>query len=131
MVILAIRTDKPEAELYLYNKKEQVDSCMWQAHRELSSTLLVKIEEILEKNSLQKKDITAVLVFRGPGSFTGLRIGVAVANTLAYALNIPIAGGQGDDWLADIDQHLHGLRSYTNSVAPNYGSEAHITRPRK
>ncbi len=45
-MILALRTDKPEAELYLYDDKACLDSLTWQAHRELSDTLLIKIDEL-------------------------------------------------------------------------------------
>lgn len=41
---------------------------------------------------LLKNDINAIEVETGPGSFTGLRVGVAVANALGYALNIPVNG---------------------------------------
>lgn len=48
------------------------------------------IIDILEKNSLKVKDINKICVCIGPGSFTGTRIGVTIAKTLAYTLNIPI-----------------------------------------
>lgn len=50
------------------------------------------VESILYENSLEITDLGAVAISLGPGSFTGLRIGMAYAKTLAYTLNIPIVG---------------------------------------
>src|SRR5215204_6333461 len=98
-MILAFRTDKPEAELYLYkdsHAKTPVDHLSWYAHRELSDTLLVKIDQLLARNTLEKADLSGIIIFQGPGSFTGLRIGMSVANAFAYSRNIPIVAAQGD-----------------------------------
>ena len=50
------------------------------------------IDNILSKQKLTLKDLTGIRVNPGPGSFTGLRVGVAVANTLGFLLKIPING---------------------------------------
>lgn len=99
MVILTIRTDKPEAEIGLFNIKEEIDYIKWQAHRELSNTIHVQIEKILNKSSISWNDIGGVVCFKGPGSFTGLRIGLTVANALAYANQVPIVARRGENWL--------------------------------
>jgi len=52
--------------------------------------LHVFIKEILEKNNLVADDLDAVAVSKGPGSYTGLRIGVSATKGLAYALDIPL-----------------------------------------
>lgn len=129
-MILALRTDKPEAELYLYKGNTQVDSLTWQAHRELSDTLFVKIDALLAKNKCYKLDLTGIIVYQGPGSFTGLRISITVANTLSYSLGIPIAAMSGGSWDT---RALHSLKNEPQQqiVIPKYGSEAHITQPRK
>lgn len=57
-----------------------------------SQILLPLIENILKKNNLEYKDLTAIEVATGPGSFTGLRVGVSVANAIGFSLNIPING---------------------------------------
>lgn len=132
-MILAIRTDKPEAELYLLDKDANVvDGIKWQGHRELSNTLLKRIERLLSQNGQSQKNLTGVAVFKGPGSFTGLRIGVSVANTMAYSLKIALAGSTGDDWVATGCKELKNTKfNLGRVVKPEYGAEAHITNPRK
>lgn len=130
-MILGIRTDKPEAELYLYKDQALTDSLMWQAHRELSDTLLSKIDELLSSNAVQKNDLTGIIAYQGPGSFTGLRIGLSVANTLAYSLNIAVVAVSGENWQKKALAELRQQHGYNQPTAPLYGSEAHITQPRK
>ena len=48
------------------------------------------IEEIFKENNLNIKDLQKIIVVNGPGSFTGIRIGLSIAKTMAYALNISI-----------------------------------------
>lgn len=48
------------------------------------------IREIFEENNLEVNDLKKIIVINGPGSFTGIRIGLSIAKTIAYALNIPI-----------------------------------------
>jgi tRNA threonylcarbamoyladenosine biosynthesis protein TsaB len=129
-MILTIKTDKPEAELRLYDSDTLTDEYSWVAGRELSNQIMIKVNELLAKNNLNLKDLGAVIVFRGPGSFTGLRIGVTVANTIGYSLNIPVIGGQGTDW---IEQSITKVTSddYSHPVSPIYGAPVNITKQRK
>lgn len=55
-----------------------------------AENLHVFIEEVLAKAGMSAKDLNAVTVGSGPGSYTGLRIGVSAAKGLAYALRIPL-----------------------------------------
>lgn len=48
------------------------------------------LEKLLNESNISTKDLTDIIVVNGPGSFTGVRIGVTIAKTLAYTLNIPI-----------------------------------------
>lgn len=59
-----------------------------------SQTLLPLIIEKLEEKNLNLKNISEIEVVLGPGSFTGLRVGISVANTLAWSLGIPINGSK-------------------------------------
>lgn len=62
-----------------------------------SQKLLLFIDEILGKARKTLKDITEIEVNNGPGSFTGLRVGVAVANTLGFVLKVPVNGKRIED----------------------------------
>jgi tRNA threonylcarbamoyladenosine biosynthesis protein TsaB len=130
MIILTIRTDKPEAEIGLYDNEQQLGYITWSAHRELSDTIHTKIKTLLLEHATALSDVTNILVFRGPGSFTGLRIGIAVANALADGLAIPIVGTMGEEWIPDgIDRLLSGNND--TIVMPEYGALPHITAPRE
>lgn len=127
MLILSVRTDKPEAELGLYEDSEVLSTIIWHAHRELSDTIHNKIRDLLESNDKKWTDIRAVAFYKGPGSFTGLRIGASVANALAGSLNIPIVAFNGDDWQRiSIEALLAGSNDQT--AIPEYGAEPHTTK---
>lgn len=54
--------------------------------------VLPLIHELLTEHSLKVQDLAGVTVAEGPGSFTGVRVGVSIANALAFALGIPVNG---------------------------------------
>ena len=56
----------------------------------LSEIALPKIVEMFEKTNLSPKDVDKIIVVNGPGSFTGIRIGITIAKVYAWSLNIPI-----------------------------------------
>lgn len=126
-MILAIRTDNPVAELYLYDGHDLKTKDIWEAGNKLSLQLNEHIEKLIQKDYTK---IDGIVVFQGPGSFTGLRIGMTVANTLAYSLGVPIVGAMGEDWVKD------GLRSLKTAkkgtfVIPEYGAAPNITKQKK
>ena len=55
-----------------------------------SQIVLLLISKILDENKLKPEDLTQIEVNLGPGSFTGIRVGVSVANTLGTFLKIPV-----------------------------------------
>ncbi len=130
MIIVTIRTDRSEAEIGLFDDQNKLAYEKWLAHRELSTTILVKIKELLSSGGKDWNDIDAAVCFKGPGSFTGLRIGLTVANTLASQLNIPIVGAAGDEWLPKGTGRLLANEN-DKMVVPEYGAAAHITKPKK
>ncbi|HEU5187589.1 MAG TPA: tRNA (adenosine(37)-N6)-threonylcarbamoyltransferase complex dimerization subunit type 1 TsaB [Candidatus Saccharimonadales bacterium] len=130
-MILALRTDSPVAQIHVLSASGELQSQFsWQADRQLARDLLAKINEQLTKNNLDFKDVSGVIVFAGPGSFTGLRIGITVANTIAYGNTVPIVAPSGDNWLKQGIKEL--LAGKNNKIAlPQYGADAHITLPKK
>ncbi len=130
MKILLMRSDRPKAELYLYNDQRELGRLIWQADRRLAETIHVSISQLCAGADLAMTDIEAIGVFAGPGSFTGLRIGHSVANALAYALDLPIVATAGEHWQkAAIKALLDGQNQ--KLVAPSYGQPVHITKPKK
>ena len=55
-----------------------------------SVMLLPLIDSMLKEENISLRDINKIVVVNGPGSFTGVRIGLTVAKTIGYALNIPV-----------------------------------------
>ena len=99
MLILVIRTDQPESEIGLYDDLSQLTYYKWLAHLELAETIHKKVSDLLKGAGKDWHELKGLVVYKGPGSFTGLRISIAFANTLAYSLNIPIIGSTKDDWV--------------------------------
>jgi len=102
----------------------------WEAGRTLARDMLAHLRDLLAEQSLTFADITGIGVNRGPGSYTGLRIGMTVLNTLASAEHIPVVGATGDTWQDDCLQRL-AVGEDDQMVLPEYGGDANITQPRK
>ncbi len=102
----------------------------WQSERMLAKGLMSHLDKLLKKQKRTWLDISSIGVFEGPGSFTGIRIGLTVMNTIADAQKIPIVGGRGDNWQNEV---LAKLKAGENEkiVLPFYGRGANITFPRK
>lgn len=128
MLILTIRTDKPDAELGLFKDDHEITYLKWQAHRQLSATIHLQAETIIKKVGKSWGDIKGVVCYKGPGSFTGLRIGIATANALADSLGIPIIGTNGPKWL---DEGIKKLLADQNDklALPEYGAPVKTTPP--
>ncbi len=130
MLILTIRTDKPDAELRLFDDQNQLAEIVWQAHRQLAETLHLKIKDLLARQQKTLADLEGIVAYQGPGSFTGLRIGLSVANALADALQLPIVAGISEDWqVVGIAKLLAGDQD--GLVMPEYGAPVRITEQKK
>jgi tRNA threonylcarbamoyladenosine biosynthesis protein TsaB len=130
MFILTVRTDKPEAEIGLFQDDTKLAYETWPAHRQLSDTIHQRIKDLLASRQKDFKDLQGIVCFQGPGSFTGLRIGLTVADSLAYGLKLPIVASQGEDW---VEAGVRRLQKGDNDriALPHYGSPVHITKQRK
>lgn len=74
----------------IVDKNNLVSSISEDYGQSLSEIALPRIVEMFEKNNLSTKDVDKIIVVNGPGSFTGIRIGITIAKVLAWSLNIPI-----------------------------------------
>lgn len=67
-----------------------VSECQEKLGKDLSKEALPRIIGVFKKANITPKDLDKIIVVTGPGSFTGIRIGVTIAKTIAWSLNIPI-----------------------------------------
>ena len=88
----------------------------WTSGHEMAEQIFTFIHDKLRENSADWSDITEITFMSGPGSFTGLRIGAAIVNTLAHELKIPLYDHHGE---------LHQI------ILPEYGRPANISAPKK
>jgi tRNA threonylcarbamoyladenosine biosynthesis protein TsaB len=130
MTILTIRTDKPEAELGLWQDGKEQAGITWLAHRQLAETIHTKITDLLESRELTLQDIQGLVCYKGPGSFTGLRIGLSVGNALAYSLNMPIVSASGEKWQAEGITRLEKNEN-EHTALPEYGAPVFTTQQKK
>lgn len=92
------------------------NSYEWDAGREMALGLQRFIADCLAERGETWQDISEITFFSGPGSFTGLRIGAAIVNTLADQLDVPLYDHHGQP---------HQI------ILPDYGRPANISQPRK
>ena len=104
-------TSTPETLLKLDNQEYH-----WNSGHDLAEQLLQFIHDKLQENGKDWHDISEITFMSGPGSFTGLRIGATVVNTLASELNIPLKNHKGET---------------VKIILPGYGRGANIGKPRK
>ncbi len=108
---LYLDTSTPETVLRLDNKEYRYTFA-----NDLAEKLLKFIHDKLKENNKTFKDIEEITFMSGPGSFTGLRIGATIVNTLASELKIPLKDHEGKE---------HKI------ILPNYGHPANISKPKK
>ncbi|NLP42656.1 MAG: tRNA (adenosine(37)-N6)-threonylcarbamoyltransferase complex dimerization subunit type 1 TsaB [Veillonellaceae bacterium] len=91
-MILSLDTATLVSSVALVSEEKLIAELTIQTKKTHSEMLMPHIEKILKLAGVKKTDLTLVAVSIGPGSFTGLRIGLATAKALAYALAIPLVG---------------------------------------
>ncbi len=97
--------------------------------------LLPTIDQLI-KPKYEYSQIKGIVVSRGPGGFTSIRLGIITANTFSYALDIPIIGLKSDEYSDFRDLSKKGIAKLKTSgqkqiVLPFYGSEPNITKSNK
>lgn len=90
MKSLFIDTHDSEIVIGLFEDDKLLDSRRKFSSRNHSDFTMPMIDDILKSNNITVHDLNEILVVNGPGSFTGVRLGVTIAKTLAYTSNIPI-----------------------------------------
>jgi len=87
--ILGVESGLAGGSVAIFSEEKCIDSRAGEKTLSRSEDLLVLIEEILAENDLQKRELASIIVSDGPGSITGVRIGLATARGLSDALAIP------------------------------------------
>ena len=117
----------------------------WLSQRNQSQELLPNIDNLLKTNKIKPEQLKWVAVNLGPGSFTGLRVGISTANAFGYGLQIPVIGQSHlTGVVKDRLQQLLEIKNPTQpplskgrskevkkfrQVLPVYGSAPRITQP--
>lgn len=126
-MILYLDTSTKEARVWLDDNYFSADM-----GRDMGRDLLKFIKDCLSSLELDWQALEGLAFYKGPGSFTGLRIGISVMNTLADSLDIPIVAENNEqgDWRLLAKERLEAGENQ-QIVVPFYGAEANITQPRK
>lgn len=90
-MILSIDTFSEVLGICLLDKDKNIKFCVeYRQYKPFSETIIYELDLLLKKFEISKKEITSVVINKGPGGYTGLRVGITTAKILAYALNIPL-----------------------------------------
>jgi tRNA threonylcarbamoyladenosine biosynthesis protein TsaB len=99
-LLLALDTSTRTASVALHDGEQVLSETTWLAGREHSARLLVEVEAGLQRINRTASDLTGLVVARGPGSFTGVRVAISVAKGVAAARGLPLWGVSTLDTLA-------------------------------
>lgn len=124
--ILFLDTSTDRTIVAVYTNDELLKQKNWLGKSDLSETLLPVVDEILKSFSLKIADLDLIAVNTGPGSYTGLRIGLSVANAIAWSLNIPLVDAKIVDGKLELMN-----RKQSVPILPHYSHPPKITQPKK
>src|SRR5688500_9577858 len=125
-VILAIETALRSGSLSLLKGATELASCSGKAEISRAEDLLEQISTLLKKSDLKLNELDLIAVSEGPGSFTGIRIGIATAKALALGAGRPILGVSVIDALAlsvNKPEVMAAVRTGRNQVAWQISSD--------
>lgn len=112
MNVLAIDTSNYSLGIALVNEDKVIGEYVTNMKKNHSVRVMPGIERLLADCDMKPADINKIVVAKGPGSYTGVRIGVTIAKTLAWTLNIPLVGVSSLEILAaGVGRHFDGYVS--------------------
>ena len=115
MISLFLDTCSQIIRIGILFDNELVDYLEFQNDNKLSEKLLPAIKKIIDKNSYKIKDLNRIYISVGPGSFTGIRIGVTVAKVMAWSLNIDIIPISSLEIMASYDSEKKYVCSFIDA----------------
>ena len=92
MKVLAIDTSNYSLGIALVSRDQVIGEYITNMKKNHSIRVMPAIEKVLQDCETKPKELEKIVVARGPGSYTGVRIGVTIAKTLSWTLNIPLVG---------------------------------------
>lgn len=136
MMLIINTAPKDYFEIILARKKTDYKSLKVKGSFNQAEKVLPTIDKLLTKQEIKKENLRGIGVVVGPGGFTSVRIGVAVANGLGYGLSLPIAGIKADEFSDNrqlVEKVFDYLKNNTkkNLVEPLYDREPNITPAKK
>ena len=105
---MALDTSTRQASIALCSEDELVGENSWHVGNNHSVELLDRIQRLIAECGKAMSEIDAVAVATGPGSFNGVRVALATAKALAFALKIPLVGVSTLDIIAAQQRQWHG-----------------------
>lgn len=100
MLVLGIETSTPQTSVTIGSEQGIIASTLVARGASHDEFLLPAVEFIMGQSNLSYRNLSAIAVGLGPGLYTGMRVGIATAKTLAQALSVPIVGLPSLDLLA-------------------------------
>jgi len=91
-VYLAIDTSTDTAGLAIARDGQLLAELTWHCRQNHSMELMPRLNQLMQQAGVNYKDVSGIVVARGPGSFNGLRVGISSAKGLAYGLGVPVVG---------------------------------------
>jgi tRNA threonylcarbamoyladenosine biosynthesis protein TsaB len=129
-MMLFLDTAHPQqTSLYLLDQKF-LAAHIWESSRSQQETLHQEISKLLKKSKVKLSQISKIGVVVGPGFFSRVRSGVVTANTLAYALGVPVVGVRSDNNSEPDFQSILKMKGQ-KSVQVYYDKGPNITKPKK
>lgn len=111
MKVLAIDTSNFTLGIALVDEAQVIGEYTTNLKKNHSVRVMPAIETLLQDCGVSPKDLTKIVVAQGPGSYTGVRIGVTIAKTLAWTLQIPLSAVSSLESLAANGRYFDGMVS--------------------
>ncbi|GGJ79660.1 tRNA threonylcarbamoyladenosine biosynthesis protein TsaB [Anoxybacillus voinovskiensis] len=111
MKVLAIDTSNVVMGIALVDDGTVKGEVITNIKKDHSTRAMPAIQALMADCRIAPKDLNLIVVAKGPGSYTGVRIGVTIAKTLAWTLNVPIVGVSSLEVLAANGRYFRGLLS--------------------
>lgn len=123
--ILFVDSGDEPVILALFNNENKIAEEIIKDKNTFSEQIFICIDKLLKSAKIDKKDLDFLVINHGPGSYTGLRIGISAMNALSFALEIPIYSGKIEA------EKLIILKTKSKYISPVYPHPPKITQQKK